>query len=373
MDRIAGGETADRALAGWARGSRFAGSKDRAAVRDLVFSALRRRRSAAAMGGAETGRGLLLGLMRQDGVDPGTLFDGQGYAPAPVGADEFGRDWQALGPGEQADVPDWIYDKVGAARRDSVWAALRERAPVFLRVNRRKGGPADAIRPLAEDGVEAVPHPDVANALEVTGNARRLRQAAAYLDGRVELQDAASQALSDLVPIAEGARVLDLCAGGGGKTLAMAARVEASFFAHDAEPRRMVDLPERARRAGVEVTVLPDPAGMFETVLCDVPCSGSGAWRRNPESKWTLTPERLEELKVIQSEILERAAGLVAPGGALAYATCSLFPEENESQITAFLSRRPGFVLRQEHHFEPSATGDGFYLAILGEAEPAVA
>ncbi|MFQ6552136.1 RsmB/NOP family class I SAM-dependent RNA methyltransferase [Aestuariibius insulae] len=373
IDRILAGETADRALIGWTRRSRFAGSKDRAAIRDLVFSVLRRRRSAAAMGGACTCRGLLIGLMRQDGVDLGAVFSGQGYAPAPVSPEEFGAPWEALSPAVQADVPDWVYDKIEPSRRDAVWSVLRQRAPVFARVNRRAGSPEDAIRMLADDGVQAVPHQKVMNALEVVGNARRLKQSAAYLDGLIELQDASSQALSDLVPIPEGGRILDFCAGGGGKTLAMAARVEASFFAHDIAPGRMVDLPSRAKRAGVEVTVVNDVIGKFDTVVCDVPCSGSGSWRRNPEGKWTLTPEQLAELVSTQANILDEAADLTAPGGTLAYATCSIFAEENGAQIAAFLSRNPSFVLREEHYFEPSSKGDGFYLAILGEAEPAVA
>ena len=141
----------------------------------------------------------------------------------------------------------------------------------------------------------------------------------------------------DLPP---GARVLDYCAGGGGKTLALAARCEATWFAHDALPRRMADLPARAARAGVEVQ-LCDTADLaalapFDVVLCDVPCSGSGTWRRAPEAKWRLTPSDLDAFAARQDAILSDAAGLVAPGGRLIYCTCSILREENEAVIDRF-------------------------------------
>ncbi len=222
---------------------------------------------------------------------------------------------------------------------------------------------------LTEDGIATQPHPLANSALEVTGNARKIQMSRAYADGLVELQDAASQAVVEALPLRDRARVLDYCAGGGGKTLAMAARARLRLMAHDAAPGRMRDLPVRAARAGISVRLLlpseVDRAGPFDLVLADVPCSGSGSWRRAPEGKWALTPARLEELAALQNAILRRAAKLVAPDGVLAYATCSMLEAENGAQIGAFLAEEAEWQLLRQHRFTPLQGGDGFYLALL--------
>ena len=172
---------------------------------------------------------------------------------------------------------------------------------------------------------------------------------------------------SDLA-IPSGGRVLDFCAGGGGKTLALAARGEAQWFAHDAAPQRMRDLPERAGRAGVSVTLLREGvegAGPFDLVLCDVPCSGSGTWRRTPDAKWRLIPQDLDDLTDVQAGILDRASTLVAPGGRLAHATCSVLREENEAQVEAFVARNPEWAVKAVERWSVSDDGDGFFLAVL--------
>ncbi|MGI1661656.1 RsmB/NOP family class I SAM-dependent RNA methyltransferase [Palleronia sp. KMU-117] len=376
LDLWLGGEPAERALTNWARANRFAGSSDRAAIRDHVFDAIRCRRSFAALGGAETGRGLMLGALRAAGADPAGVFTGAGFAPAPLASDEVasGRPWEALSPLERLDCPDWLAPPLEDSLGDdfaAVMAALRSRAPVFLRVNLGRADRDAAVRALATEGITARPHPLAATALEVTEGARRIRGARAYVDGLVELQDAASQAVVEaLGPAPTGAaRTLDYCAGGGGKTLALAAAGWGPVFAHDADPGRMRDLPERAARAGVQVGVIAPgrvaPQGPFDLVLCDVPCSGSGAWRRQPEAKWALTPEALGRLCRVQSDILDAAAGLVAPGGRLAYATCSMLRAENEDQAAAFLARSPGWRLLAQRRWSPLEGGDGFGLSIF--------
>ncbi|MGA0714638.1 MAG: glycosyltransferase family protein, partial [Gemmobacter sp.] len=235
-------------------------------------------------------------------------------------------------------------------------------------VNARRADPAAAIAALGAEGIAARVHPLAPEALELGAGAARLRLSRAYAEGMVELQDAASQAVVAALPLGDGMRVLDFCAGGGGKTLAMAARADLSLVAHDASAARMRDLPLRAARAGVAVDIRPDPrdlpAGGFDLVLADAPCSGSGAWRRQPEAKWTLTPARLAALGQAQAEVLGAAARHVAPGGVLAYATCSILRAENEDAVAAF-GARAGFGLRQQWRFDPSAGGDGFYLALL--------
>lgn len=367
LDRVLGGEHAELALTNWGRASRFAGSGDRAAVRDLVFEALRCRRSFAALGGAETGRGLILGGLRAQGADPADFFTGQGHAPAPLGSGDVG----ALPKGAAAmDLPDWLWPMFQASlgdRAEEVALALRRRAPVFLRVNLARASRDQAIAVLAQEGIAAVPHPLARTALEITEGHRRIQTSMAYMDGLVELQDAASQAVVEALPLKDRMRVLDFCAGGGGKTLAMAGLARLSLVAHDASPRRMKDLPDRAKRAGVKVILCerPEAKAPYDLVLADVPCSGSGSWRRDPQGKWAIGPEKLSELQKIQSDILDRIAPLVAADGTLAYATCSLLRAENHDQIRKFTERNPGWALQNQRQFTPLDDGDGFYVAIL--------
>lgn len=374
LDWIFAGDAAEQVLTGWARASRYAGSKDRAAVRDHVFDALRCRRSFAALGGGADGRAVMLGALRAARTPPETLFTGEGHAPAPLSADELAAGRNPEGA-EAADLPDWLWQRF----RDSLGAeaaaaaeALRHRAPVYLRVNAARLSRDAAISRLAQEGIACRPHPASPTALEVTEGARKLRNSAAYAQGLVELQDAASQAVVDALPLAPGMRVLDFCAGGGGKTLAMAARGGLDLFAHDAAPQRMRDLPARAARAGVQVRLLdPDAlaqAGRFDLVLCDVPCSGSGSWRRAPEAKWRLTPERLAELQATQRAILRRAAGLLTGKGVLAYATCSVLSEENTQQIEWFTAQNSSFTAGFAHSWPVCGGTDGFFSAHLRQA-----
>lgn len=367
VDEIGQGEPAEKALTTWARKSRFAGSKDRAAIRDHVFDILRNWRSTAALGGAETGRGRVLGRLRQTGEDPSLVFSGTGY-----GLDILTDAEQAAGQtpvgAAAADLPDWLFSLfVNELPGDApaTAEALRHRAQVYLRVNTIKANRGTAQAALADDGIQTVPHPLSDTALEVTANARRVSQSTAFRSGLVELQDVASQAVVEALPLDPGMRVLDYCAGGGGKTLAMAAYLNGPVEAHDANPRRMSDLPQRAARAGADVRVVPAPKGLYDLVLCDAPCSGSGSWRRAPDGKWRLTPDSLDRLTQVQADILDKAVACVASDGVLAYATCSVLRRENEDQINGFLQRHPDWVCTQEGRFGLVQGGDGFFLAIL--------
>jgi 16S rRNA (cytosine967-C5)-methyltransferase len=367
MDDVTAGVAAEKALTNWARRSRFAGSKDRAAVRDHVFDILRCWRSVAAFGGGTDGRSLVLGRLRQTGEDPDAVFTGDGYALAPLSPEERAAG-DAPTRADAWDLPDWLYDmfinELGE-EAEKYAAALKTRAPAFLRVNVLKTTRLDAQSTLADAGIMTDPHPLSDTALVVTEGARRIAQSAPYLTGLIELQDVASQAVVDALPLRHGQRVLDYCAGGGGKSLAMAARLNGPVEAHDADPRRMSDLAARADRAGVQVSQVEHPKGPYDVVLCDVPCSGSGAWRRAPENKWRLTPERFQETTTLQSQILDTAAGLVGPAGVLAYATCSILRSENEDQVKAFLTRHPGWSCAEQHRFKPEDGGDGFFVATL--------
>lgn len=371
LDHWLSGQPVEAALTQWARASRYAGSGDREAVRDLVFRAVRQRRSAAALGGAETGRALLLGLARMDGAPPQD-WTGDGHAPAPLTPDETARlaaPAPELPRAVALDCPEWLLPAFDAAlgpATDAVLSLMRERAPVFVRVNRAVADVAGVIAELADQGIAARPHPLSAWALEITANARRLRTTPAFAQGRIEMQDAASQAVAErFLDAAPAGPVLDYCAGGGGKALALAAAGRA-VTAHDAAPRRMVDLPARAGRAGARVRVLEGAAsGRWPAILADAPCSGSGSWRRAPDAKWAFSAERLQALCAVQDSILDACAALTAPGGVLGYATCSLLRPENEDRVAAFLSRHPDWRLNAQHRWSPCDGGDGFFLALL--------
>lgn len=375
LDLILDGEAAEKALTSWGRRNRYAGSKDRAAVRDQVFSALRCRRSFAALGGAQTGRGLVLGALRAEGVDPETVFSGQGYGPLALSEDESQEPEAFASDAERLDIPDWIWASFSESLgkdTEAAATALQSRAPVHLRANLLRTTRAAAIDSLAEEGIICTPHPASETALDVSQGGRKVRNSDCFADGLVELQDAASQAVVDQLPLADGMRVLDFCAGGGGKSLAMAARAKIDLFAQDANPARMNDLPLRAQRAGADITCLSEDEvpqkAPFDLVLCDVPCSGSGSWRRAPEGKWRLTREMLDEIRISQRQILDDAAELVAQNGHLAYATCSMLNEENTDQVQGFLERHEGWAEVSQDSWQVQNGTDGFFVSVLTRA-----
>ncbi len=371
LDGILAGLTPERALADWTRASRFAGSGDRAALRDLVYQALRCRRSFGFAGGSDSGRGLILGGLRLAGTDPAELFTGQGHAPPPVTEAEPARSLAMAPRGVRLDLPDWLLPYLDAALGDEVEPVaeqLRHRAPIWLRVNLGRTGIAEAAAALAAEAIATRPHPDINSALQVTENERKIKNSVAYAQGLVELQDASSQAVVLALGELAGQEVLDYCAGAGGKALQLADR-GARVTAHDADPRRMRDLGPRATRAGAAIDTATTAAlsgRHWPLVLLDAPCSGSGTWRRDPMGKWLLTEARLAELTTIQDAILDAAAPLVAPGGRLAWVTCSMLPDENRMRVDAFLSRNPDWRQLWARRFLPGSLGDGFSVTILG-------
>lgn len=372
LDSMADGLAAEQALTRWARNSRFAGSKDRAAVRDHVFDVLRNRAMARHLGQGETGRALMIGLLRLQGADLAAIFNAQGHAPTELSADEEVAP-PAPEPATTWNLPEWLITAFQEALGEGAQQAaqlLQSRAPICLRVNLQRTTVAQAQTQLSQEGIETR-QTDVADtALIVTGGARKIRNSESYLKGLVELQDAASQAIVAGLPAVQTA--LDYCAGGGGKALALAMNSGTSVFAHDISPRRMVDLPARAARAGAVITLLETDAlashAPFDLVLCDAPCSGSGAWRRAAEGKWTLTEARLTELNATQDQILEDAKALIGPSGTLAYATCSVLTSENEDRISAFLARNPGWECALQRRFDLDEDADGFFVAHLTRA-----
>jgi 16S rRNA (cytosine967-C5)-methyltransferase len=258
-----------------------------------------------------------------------------------------------------------------------VMQAMQARAPVDLRVNTLKSTAAAATVVLARDAVLVEAHPLARNALRVVQNPRSVGTSRAYTQGMVELQDVASQFVAEQAGAKPGMCVLDYCAGGGGKTLALAAAMEGRgrLLAHDANVGRMSDLPERARRAGARVEILTPEERMRQRPVCDLvlvdaPCSGTGAWRRKPDTKWRLAPANIDRFTALQDAILREAAGHVRPGGLLVYATCSLLERENRQRAQAFLEAHPGWRQVAERILSPLDGGDGFYFVKFRAPKP---
>ena len=370
IDDFLTGRSGEMALTAWARRSRYAGSGDRAAVRDHVYDALRHLRSYAACGGGMSGRPIMIAALRKQGVDPQGIFTGDRFAPETLSAKEQEPN-EFTSEAERFDMPDWLWPiwcQDLADHAEQVADNLRQRAPVFLRVNIVRTTREAALRKLCDEGINTEVHPSVPTALKVIDGARKVAQSDSYKQGLVELQDASSQASVCALTSRIKGPVLDYCAGGGGKALALAAWLGKKVHAHDELVSRMKDLPVRARRAQADI-VLKTTDQVQQTkyglVFCDVPCSGSGAWRRDPSGKWRLDAGQLDNVLNRQFDILSNAADLVAPDGILLYATCSVLERENGQQIDLFLKQNSHWSLANSQQFLPDSNGDGFYFAIL--------
>jgi 16S rRNA (cytosine967-C5)-methyltransferase len=331
-----GGPAADTLIARYFATRRYAGSKDRRAVRDLVYRAIR--------GTAErpgSGRAAMLAMAAKA---PELLagFDGSAHGPAPVGADEL------VGREDAPSIPAWLEDRIDPAVTPDERPALHGRAPLELRVNRLRGSREEALAALPD----AVP-----TALSPLGlrlpEGFRVEESEVWRSGLVEIQDEGSQLLSLACAAAPGMAVLDLCAGTGGKTLALAAEMgnRGRLVASDTDRSRLSRMAPRLQRAGVTIVeprlldpgrerpALADLGEGADLVLVDAPCSGTGTWRRNPELRWRLTPERLDRFVATQALLLDLAADLVRPGGAVVYAVCSILTAEGRRQADAFSGR----------------------------------
>lgn len=370
LDTMTEGLAAEQALTRWARKSRFAGSKDRAAIRDHVFDVLRIKQTATVLGGGESGRALMIGLMHAQQIDPTAVFTGEGYAPAPLTDVETQILDNAKTRQDVWNLPDWLIPEFERGLGDKAMEtaqALQHRAPVTIRVNCNKASREQARDMLLAEGIASEDSSLSPTALSIVDGARRLRGSKCFEQGVVELQDAASQAVVDALP--SGRRCLDYCAGGGGKALALAAQPDREVYAHDVDPIRMKDIGPRALRSGNKITQVATAElsnlSPFDLVLCDAPCSGSGAWRRSPDAKWSFSADRLGALCQTQDEILQHAATLVQNGGTLAYATCSVLRAENEDRVEAFLQSNSGWKCDFQRKFDIDSRGDGFFTAHL--------
>ena len=357
-------------LKGWGQAHRFAGSGDRSNVANLVYDALRVRASAAYLMGDDSPRSVVIGMLKRlrglDGAAIAALFGVDRYAAPALTDEECARLETATMEGAAApvagDYPDWLEPHfvraLGESRAQEI-AALASRAPLDLRVNTLK-----AVRPQIMEAIghhNPEPTPLSPNGLRIPpredGRVPYVQAEPAFIKGAVEVQDEGSQLVALLAGAEPGMQVLDLCAGGGGKTLALAAAMNntGQIFATDNDARRLKAIHERLERGGVRNVQVRTPTarapkteglkGKIDLVLVDAPCTGTGTWRRNPDAKWRMRPGALDQRMMEQAEVLDHAAPCVRPGGRLVYVTCSLLDEENGAQVSAFLARHKGFAV----------------------------
>jgi 16S rRNA (cytosine967-C5)-methyltransferase len=330
------GPPADSIVTRYFKQRRYAGSKDRRAVRELVFRAIRRSGERP-----DSGRAAIVGLA-DDEPDMLELF-GQPRGPEPVNAGE------AAAP--SAFIPRWLEPELSPLIADGEFAALLERAPLDLRVNVARSSREEVLR----DFPAGVPTPLSPWGIRLPSDSR-VDDHPAYDAGLVEVQDEGSQLIALACDPRDGDAIVDLCAGAGGKALALAAAAPgARILATDSNRGRLSKLPDRAKRAGADIETrllnppnelgeLEDSREKADVVLVDAPCSGSGTWRRHPEGRWRLTPERLDRVVAVQQRLLDIAAELVRPGGRLVYAVCSILSREGAAQIDRFLDGHSSWI-----------------------------
>jgi 16S rRNA (cytosine967-C5)-methyltransferase len=369
LGNIALGDTpADTIITEYFRRRRYAGSGDRRAIRDVVYGVLRglgllKWRLAEAGGDAGDARALLIAdTATHRPAELDAVFGGGQFGPEPLTEDERALAERLVGQKEataprwaQLNCPEWLlehFDQAFPQSCDAEVQALNQPAPVDLRVNLLRASRDSVQGYLREEG-----HTVTATALSPAGLRAQgwlpLANTKAFKDGLIEIQDEGSQMLALAVNARPGERVADLCAGGGGKTLALAAMMEnaGEIIAADVSPSRLRRMTPRLRRAGVtiahattiDIAALADAIEPVDRVLIDAPCSGTGAWRRHPEARWRLTPDLLAAHIAVQAGLLRDGARLVRPGGWLVYATCSLLEQENEAQAGAFLAEHSQF------------------------------
>ncbi len=369
-DIVARHRTVATALSDWGKAHRFAGSGDRAAIGNLVYDVLRRRLSLAAQMGTDSSRALVLAAAgRALGMSPRAIeevADGTQHTLAPLTGEEragLSRTLDESAPAHvRADVPEWLWPSFVRAFGDRAVAqgqASNRRAPVDLRVNSMKSTREKLLKALAEYGATETKYATLGVRLpapEGAGRTPNVEADAAHGKGWFEVQDEGSQIAAALVCAAPKLQIIDLCAGAGGKTLALAAAMQntGQIYAYDSDKSQLRPIFERLKRAGVRNAQVMNAGNLvelealgarFDAVMVDAPCTGSGTWRRRPDAKWRVSPENLAQRQADQREVLHLARGLVKAGGRLVYVTCSVLPEENIDQVTAFVAGAPEFSI----------------------------
>src|SRR5258705_1631898 len=361
---------AAKALKEWGTAHRYAGSGDRAAISGLVWDVLRRRASSAWVMDDDTPRARVLGMVKLErGLDVdaiAALCDGGRFAPETLSERERAalsrRSLEDAPPPIAGDYPDWLDGYLAQVFGDDRVAeatAMASRAPLDLRVNSLNARRDKMLPSLAHLGARATPWSPLGLRIELGADARNpgIHAEQDFIKGAIEVQDEGSQLAALLSAAKPGEQVIDLCAGAGGKTLALAAMMQGKgrLIATDHDKRQLAPIYERLSRAGVhnadvrapkgDTDPLADIRASADLVLIDAPCTGTGTWRRNPDAKWRMRPGALEVRLKDQAEVLDRAAALVKPGGRIAYITCSVLVSENGEQVRAFVARHPDFAV----------------------------
>jgi 16S rRNA (cytosine967-C5)-methyltransferase len=361
---------AAKALKEWGTAHRYAGSGDRAAISGLIWDVLRRRASSAWIMDQDTPRARVLGMLRLErGLDTeaiAALCDGGRFAPEPLSDGErsalTSRSLEDAPAHIAGDYPEWLDSHLAQVFGDdrvAEAAAMASRAPLDLRVNTLKAKREKVLASTAHLATTATPWSPIGMRIDLGADARNpgILAEEDFIKGAIEVQDEGSQLAALLSNARPGEQVIDLCAGAGGKTLALAAMMQGKgrLIATDHDKRQLAPIYERLSRAGVHNCDVRTPKGPNDTlsdihssadlVLIDAPCTGTGTWRRNPDAKWRMRPGALEVRIKDQVTVLDRAAALVKPGGRIAYITCSVLPQENNEQIRSFIGRHPEFAV----------------------------
>ena len=361
---------AAQALKEWGTAHRFAGSGDRAAISGLVWDVLRRRASSAWIMGSDTPRARLFGMLhlerKLDADQIAALCDGSRFAPSALTEAErtaLTSNTLETAPAHIAgDYPEWLdpyLTEVFGDDRALEATAMASRAPLDLRVNTLKAKREKVLTSTAHLGTVETPWSPLGLRIDLSADARNpgIHAEEAFIKGLIEVQDEGSQLAALLSAAKPGEQVIDLCAGAGGKTLALAAQMQGKgrLIATDSDKRQLAPIHERLSRAGIhncdvrtpkgESDALSDIHASADLVMIDAPCTGTGTWRRNPDAKWRIRPGALEQRLKAQAEVLDRAASLVKPGGRIAYVTCSVLNPENGGQIRSFLARQSDFAV----------------------------
>ncbi len=352
------------------------GKRDRGFIAETVFEVVRWRRALGFVADSEEANAMCAAQWVRMGFEIPDWWKYRGLDAEGMRAREGDLVDQPLEVRES--VPDWL-NELGISELGDAWAgeiaALNQRAPVYLRVNTLKATQEEVISWLADEGVEVTAVEGVPNALVLPEG--KILPKPLRVDGRIEIQDAGSQMIAQLLNAQPGEKIIDTCSGAGGKTLQLAAMMkdEGRIYAMDVDEGKLNELAKRSRRAGVGCiqrrviteTTTDDFASMADGLLIDAPCSGLGTLKRQPDLKWRLKPAQLKRVRALQKELLAQYSSMLKPGGRLVYATCSVLPSENRAAVDS-LVEQGGFSLVEDKPLYASVTGfDGFYTALLSK------
>ena len=384
LDDFLDGKNLNSILFNWTKNNRYAGSSDRESIRNIVFDILRVKKTFTSVLEKEkqpiNGRALVFLYSVFYALNLNDIFTGQKYGPEKLSI--FEKEFSKISKenikecfGVVDNIPDFLtaeFKRSLGRKFKNAMRLLEKRAPISIRVNPLKSDISSILECLSLEGIEGKKSKIVRYGIDIIGNPRRLTQIQAFKDGCFEVQDLHSQKIIEDLPLDEHTKVLDYCAGAGGKILSIACSLKGNgkFYIHDIDEKKLKEADLRAERAGVkfkrlEVEKLQNYRCSFDYIVADVPCSGSGAWRRNPQQKWRITPESLNEILTRQTVILDEVKDLLKKNGYIFYITCSLLKIENEEVIENFLMDNKHFRLLNKKNITIDDSGDGFFCAVL--------